>query len=61
LRSFPAARRTIDCRVLGARARRALRKAIATCSYTYNDPADAEEFASAKRVLDEILTEYSGR
>ena len=35
----------------------ALWKTLATCSYTYEDPADAEEFAAAKRVLDEIFSE----
>ena len=38
----------------------ALWKTLVTCSYTYEDPEDAEEFASAKRILDEIFSEYSG-
>lgn len=38
----------------------ALWKAVATCWYTYEDPADAVEFAAAKRVLDEIFSEYAG-
>ena len=33
----------------------ALWKALATCSYTYEDPEDADEFAGARRVLDVIL------
>ena len=37
----------------------ALWKTLATCSYTYQDPEDAEEFAGAKRILDEIFSEYS--
>lgn len=36
----------------------ALWKAIATCWYTYEDPEYAADFASAKRTLDEILSEY---
>lgn len=39
----------------------ALWKALATCSYTYRDPEDAEEFSKAERVLQEIFAEYSGR
>jgi aminoglycoside phosphotransferase (APT) family kinase protein len=35
-------------------------KTLATCSSTYEDPEDAEEFASAKRVLEEIFCEYAG-
>jgi len=31
---------------------------LATCWYSSEDPEDAEEFASAKHVLDEICTEY---
>jgi aminoglycoside phosphotransferase (APT) family kinase protein len=38
----------------------ALWKALATCSSTYADPEDAEEFAHAEHVLDEIWSEYSG-
>lgn len=38
----------------------ALWKALATCSYTCDDPDDADDFASARRVLDEIFLEYSG-
>jgi hypothetical protein len=38
----------------------ALWKTLATCRHAYEDPEDAEEFASAKRVLDEIFSEYSG-
>ena len=38
----------------------ALWKTLATCSSTYQDPEDAEEFASAKRILDEIFSEYAG-
>jgi len=37
----------------------ALWKTLATCSYTYEEPEDAEEFARATCVLDEILSEYS--
>ena len=37
----------------------ALWKALATCSYTYEDPADADDFAQSRRVLDEIFAEYS--
>lgn len=33
----------------------ALWKALATCSYTYQDQDDADEFASAKRILNEIF------
>ncbi|MEV8372948.1 aminoglycoside phosphotransferase family protein [Kribbella sp. NPDC056861] len=33
----------------------ALWKALATCLYTFEDPADAADFAAAKRVVDEIL------
>ncbi|MGC4812149.1 aminoglycoside phosphotransferase family protein [Micromonospora sp. DT228] len=37
----------------------ALWKTLATCcSYTLEDPEDAEEFADAQRVLGEILSEY---
>ncbi len=35
----------------------ALWKALATCSSTFDSPGDAAEFASAKRVLDEIFSE----
>jgi aminoglycoside phosphotransferase (APT) family kinase protein len=38
----------------------ALWKTLATCWYSSEDPADADEFATAKRVLDEIFAEYSG-
>jgi aminoglycoside phosphotransferase (APT) family kinase protein len=38
----------------------ALWKTLATCSYTFDDPEDAEEFASAQRILGEIFSEYSG-
>ncbi len=38
----------------------ALWKALATCSYTFDDPEDAEEFAGAQRILGEIFLEYSG-
>jgi hypothetical protein len=38
----------------------ALWKTLATCSHVHEDPQDAEEFARAKRVLDEIFSEYSG-
>ncbi len=37
----------------------ALWKALATCRYTHEDPEDAEDFASARRTLDEIFSEYS--
>jgi aminoglycoside phosphotransferase (APT) family kinase protein len=37
----------------------ALWKTLATCSYTFEDPEDAEEFASAQRVLGEIFSEYT--
>ncbi|WBQ03317.1 aminoglycoside phosphotransferase family protein [Kribbella sp. CA-293567] len=37
----------------------ALWKAVAICSATYDDPADAAEYAGARRVLDEIFAEYS--
>ena len=36
----------------------ALWKTLATCSYTVDDPEDAEEFADAQRVLGEIMSEY---
>jgi aminoglycoside phosphotransferase (APT) family kinase protein len=38
----------------------ALWKTLATCLHTYQDPEDAEEFASTKRTLEEIFAEYSG-
>lgn len=38
----------------------ALWKTLVTCSHFDEDPVDAEEFARAKRVLDEIFSEYSG-
>ena len=38
----------------------ALWKTLATCRYTVEDPADADEFAAARRVLDEIFSEYRG-
>ncbi|ADB35790.1 aminoglycoside phosphotransferase [Kribbella flavida DSM 17836] len=38
----------------------ALWKALATCLYTYQDPADAVEFTGAQRVLAEIFSEYAG-
>ena len=38
----------------------ALWKTLATCSDTYQDPEDAEEFANANRILEEIFAEYSG-
>jgi aminoglycoside phosphotransferase (APT) family kinase protein len=38
----------------------ALWKTLATCSYTHQDPKEAEAFASAKRILDEIFSDYSG-
>ena len=38
-----------------ARARWALWKAVATCSYTYQVADDAAEFARAKQVVDAIL------
>ena len=38
----------------------ALWKTLANCAHVYEDPENAEEFASAKRVLDEIFSEYSG-
>ncbi len=37
----------------------ALWKTLATCSYTLEDPDDAEEFVNAQRVLGEIFTEYT--
>ncbi|MFG1909770.1 aminoglycoside phosphotransferase family protein [Kribbella sp. NPDC048928] len=37
----------------------ALWKALATCSYTHDDPEDAAVFARAKHTLDEIFLEYS--
>lgn len=36
----------------------ALWKALATCTSTHRDPAGAQEFASSKRVLDEIFADY---
>lgn len=38
----------------------ALWKAIATCWYTYDDPADAGEFDEAKRTVEEICSEFAG-
>ena len=38
----------------------ALWKALHTCSYTYQEPEDADDFARAKRVLEEVCSEYSG-
>lgn len=37
----------------------ALWKALVTCSYTHDDPDDAEAFASAKWTVDEICVEFS--
>ncbi|MEU4679054.1 aminoglycoside phosphotransferase family protein [Micromonospora sp. NPDC023737] len=37
----------------------ALWKTLAACSYTFEDPEDAEEYASALRVLGEIFSEYT--
>jgi aminoglycoside phosphotransferase (APT) family kinase protein len=37
----------------------ALWKTLATCSHVYEDSEDADELARAKRVLDEIFSEYS--
>jgi aminoglycoside phosphotransferase (APT) family kinase protein len=37
----------------------ALWKALATCSYTYEDPDDSAEFAQATQVLDAILRDYA--
>ena len=37
----------------------ALWKTLATCSHTYQDPEQAEEYASAKRILHEIFHEYT--
>ena len=37
----------------------ALWKTLATCSHTFDDPEDAEEFASARRILGVIFSEYS--
>ena len=37
----------------------ALWKTLATCLYSYEDPEDAEDFASASRVLGQIFAEYS--
>jgi aminoglycoside phosphotransferase (APT) family kinase protein len=37
----------------------ALWKALVTCAHTAEDPADADEHASAKRVLHEIFDEYT--
>ncbi|MDI6104049.1 aminoglycoside phosphotransferase family protein [Actinoplanes sp. NEAU-A12] len=37
----------------------ALWKTLATCSYTYEDPEDAEDFANALRILGEIFSEYA--
>ncbi len=36
----------------------ALWKTLATCAYTCDDPEDAEDFAHAKHILDEIFSEY---
>jgi aminoglycoside phosphotransferase (APT) family kinase protein len=36
----------------------ALWKTLATCSYTFEDPEDAEEFANAQRVVGEIFSDY---
>lgn len=38
----------------------ALWKTLATCSNTYEDPDDSEEFAGAQRILEEIFCEYAG-
>ncbi|MEO3928429.1 aminoglycoside phosphotransferase family protein [Micromonosporaceae bacterium B7E4] len=38
----------------------ALWKTLASCTYTFQDPEDAEDFTSAQRVLGEILSEYTG-
>jgi aminoglycoside phosphotransferase (APT) family kinase protein len=38
----------------------ALWKALATCAGSRHDPADADEFAAAKRVLEAIFAEYRG-
>jgi aminoglycoside phosphotransferase (APT) family kinase protein len=38
----------------------ALWKTLATCSSTIKDPGAAEEYADARRVLGEILSEYTG-
>ena len=37
----------------------ALWKTLATCSYTFEDPEDAAEYASARRVLGDIFAEYA--
>lgn len=37
----------------------ALWKTLTTCSYTIEDPEEAEEIASAQRVLGEIFSEYT--
>lgn len=37
----------------------ALWKTLATCSYTFEDPADAEEYARARHVLSEIFSEWT--
>ncbi|MCA2211250.1 aminoglycoside phosphotransferase family protein [Jidongwangia harbinensis] len=37
----------------------ALWKTLATCSYTVEDPEDAEEYGNGRRVLDEIFAEYA--
>jgi aminoglycoside phosphotransferase (APT) family kinase protein len=37
----------------------ALWKTLAACSYTFDDPEDSEEYASAQRVLGEIFSEYT--
>jgi aminoglycoside phosphotransferase (APT) family kinase protein len=38
----------------------ALWKTLATCASAVKDPGDAEEYAYARRVLGEILSEYTG-
>jgi aminoglycoside phosphotransferase (APT) family kinase protein len=37
----------------------ALWKTLATCSYAFGNPEDAEEFANARHILGEILAEYT--
>lgn len=37
----------------------ALWKTLSTYSYSFQDPEDAEDFASARRILGEIFTEYT--
>jgi aminoglycoside phosphotransferase (APT) family kinase protein len=39
----------------------ALWKVLATCSYTFEDPEDADDYAGAQGVLREIFSEYAGR